>query len=128
MAGSLMTTSKRKIKAKAFVRDLRNGMDDKELMEKYSLSKNQLHKVLHRLVDAGAIDEMELFMRTSLSDSTITKAFVATQRAVQELDNPKETTPHRDRETPSEIEITQKVNVLGKVFGGLVSKVAGTGS
>ncbi len=33
-----MTTSKRKIKAKAFVRDLRNGMDDKELMEKYSLS------------------------------------------------------------------------------------------
>ena len=68
-----MTTSKRKIKAKPFVRDLRNGMGDRELMEKYTLSESQLHKVLHKLVDAGAIDEMELFMRTSLSDGIMTK-------------------------------------------------------
>ena len=123
-----MTTSKRKIKAKPFVKDLRNGMGDRELMEKYTLSESQLHNVFQKLVDAGAIDEMELFMRTSLSDSTITKAFVATQRAVKELDNPKETTPHRDRETPSEIEITEKVNTSGKVFGRVFSKLAGTGS
>ncbi len=57
MDGSLMTTSKRKIRAKSFVRDLRNGLEDRELMEKYTLSESQLHKLLHRLIDAGAIDE-----------------------------------------------------------------------
>jgi len=62
-------------------------------MKRYALSEMELHKVFRKLVDAGVIDEMQLFMRTSLSDSTITKAFVETQCAVQELDNPKETTP-----------------------------------
>ena len=123
-----MTTSKRKIKAKPFVRDLRNGMGDRELMEKYTLSESQLHKVLHRLVDAGAIDEMELFMRTSLSDSTITKAFVDTQCAVEEMDNRKKLHHVPDLETPSEISITEKVNTISSVFSGIVSKLAGTGS
>ncbi len=112
-----MTTSKRKIKAKPFVRDLRNGMGDRELMEKYTLSESQLHKVFHKLVDAGAIDEMELFMRTSLDDSTITKAFVDTQCAIEEMDNPEEIRPLPDLETPSDITITEKVKTLSKVFG-----------
>jgi hypothetical protein len=120
-----MTTSKRKIKAKPFVRDLRNGMGDRELMDKYTLSENQLLKLLHKLVDAGAIDEMELFMRTSLSDSTMTKAFVDT---IKERDNLEETTPSRDLETPSEITITERVKTLSKVVGSIVSKLAGTGS
>jgi hypothetical protein len=128
MEGSLMTTSKRKIKAKPFVRDLRNGMGDRELMEKYTLSETQLHKVFRKLVDAGAIDEMELFMRTSLSDSTITKAFVETQCSVQELDDLEETAPPRDLETPTTITITQRVGNLGKALSGLVSKVSGNGS
>jgi hypothetical protein len=123
-----MTTPKRKIKAKLFVSDLRNGMGDRELMEKYTLSESQLHKVFHKLVDAGAIDEMELFMRTSLSDSTITKAFVETQCSVQELDNLGETTPPPDLNTPSTIMITERVGNLGKALSGFVSKVAGTGS
>jgi hypothetical protein len=69
-------------------------------MEKYSLSGSQLRNVLQKLVDAGAIDEMEIFMRTSLSDSIfLSKAFVETQRAVQELDYLEETTPARDSES-----------------------------
>ncbi len=123
-----MTTPKRKIKAKPFVSDLRNGMGDNELIEKYALSESQLHKVFHKLVDAGAIDEMELFMRTSLSDSTITKAFVETQCAVQELEDLGETTPPPDLKTPSTITITERVGNLGKALSGFVSKVAGTGS
>jgi hypothetical protein len=120
-----MTTSKRKIKAKPFVRDLRTGMGDRELMEKYTLSENQLHKVLHRLVDAGAIDEMELFMRTSLSDSTMTRAFVDTIKGSYNLE---ETTPPRDLETPSNSSITQKVNTTSNVFRRMLSKLASTGS
>ncbi len=46
-------------------------MGDREIMDKYTLSENQLHKLWHKLVDAGAIDEMELFMRTSLLISAL---------------------------------------------------------
>jgi hypothetical protein len=123
-----MTTPKRKIKAKPLVRDLRNEMGDRELMEKYTLSESQLHKVLQKLVDAGAIDEMELFMRTSLSDSIITKVFVETQCAVHELDNLEEVTALRDLEPPSEVSITEKVNTTSNIFGRMLSRLADTGS
>ena len=123
-----MTTSKRKIKAKPFVRDLRNGMGDRELMEKYALSERQLHKLLHKLVDAGAIDEMELFMRTSLSDSTITRAFVDTQCAVEEMGLTKETTSLPELETPSDISITEKLTSTSGVFRRMLAKLGSTGS
>ena len=123
-----MTTSKRKIKAKPFVRDLRTGMGDRELMQKYTISESQLHKVFQKLVDAGTIDEMELFMRTSLSDSTITKAFVDTQCAMEEMGYTEETRPLPDLETPSNISITEKVSTTSSVFSRMLSKLAGTGS
>ena len=123
-----MTTSKRKIKAKPFVRDLRNGMGDRELMEKYALSESQLHKVFHKLVDAGAIDEMEFFMRTSLSDSTITKAFVDTQCAMDEMGHTAETTSFPNLETASNISITEKVNTTSSVFRRMLAKLGSTGS
>ena len=119
-----MTTPKRRIKAKPFLRDLRNGMGDRELMGKYALSESQLHKVFQKLADAGAIDEMELFMRTSLSDTTVTKAFMGFQRPVKGLSDLGETTPSRDLEAPS-ITITERIGNFGKALGGLVSKVAG---
>ena len=122
-----MTTSKRKIKAKPFVRDLRDGMGDKELMEKYTLSESQLHKVLHKLVDAGAIDEMELFMRTYLSDSFMTRAFVDAQCATDKMGHTKETTSLQDAETPSDVSITEKVDTTSSVFRRMLAKL-GSGS
>ena len=123
-----MTTPKRKIRAKPFLSELRNGLGYTELMEKYALSESQLHKVFEKLVDAGAIDEMELFMRTSLSDSTITKAFVDTQCAVEELGDVEEITPPRELETSSEISITEKLSTTGKVFSSVFSKLTGSES
>jgi len=123
-----VTTSKRKIKAKPFVKDLRDGMGDTELMQKYTLTERQLHKVFQRLVDAGVIDEMELFMRTSLSDSTFTKAFVAARYAGQASDDLEEITPPRDLETPSEIAMKEELSTTSTVFGRILSKFAGTGS
>ena len=122
-----MATPKRKIKVKPFVKDLRAGMGDKELMEKYAVSEGQLHKVFQRLVDAGVIDEMELFMRTSLSDSTITKAFVEAQCAVEKLDNLEEITPPREQETPSEVAMKEELSTTSTVVGRIFSKIAGTG-
>jgi len=77
---------KRKIRGKEFVRDLRNGMDDGQFMEKYDLSAEQLRKLFRKLVDSGIIDEMELYTRTSLSDSTSTKTVRESRGAIQRLD------------------------------------------
>ena len=77
---------KRKIKGKEFVRDLRSGMADRQLMEKYALSAGQLRSVFSKLVDSGAIDEMELYTRTTLSESTITQALAMSRGAGQELE------------------------------------------
>ncbi len=119
-----MTTRKRKIKAKPFVNDLRNGMGDRELMEKYSLSENQLLKVFQKLVDHGALDEIELFIR-SLPDSTITKAFVETQYAVEELGDVEKITPPRELEPPSDIAFTKTFSTTSTVAESILSKIAG---
>ena len=123
-----MTTSKRKIRAKPFVRDLRNGLDDRELMEKYTLSESQLHKFLHKLIDAGAIDEMELFMRKYLSDSFMTGAFVGAQCAIEEMGHKKETTSLPDPEPPSDISIAEKVNPASSAFRRMLAKLGSAGS
>ena len=123
-----MTTPKQKIRVQPLVRDLRIGLEDRELMEKYTLSESQLHKLLHKLVDAGAIDEMELFMRTYLSNSFMTSAFGGAQRAIEEMGRTKETTSLPDAETPSDISITEKMNTTSGVFRRMLAKLAGTGS
>jgi len=123
-----MTNSKRKISAKPFIRDLRQGMGDWELMKKYDLSDTQLHKVFQRLVDSGAIDEMELFMRTTLTDSIVSKAFVESQDAIRELDHFDEGTRPRGLETPSHVEVTERLNTKSTVFDRLFSKIGGTGT
>jgi hypothetical protein len=123
-----MTTSKRKISAKPFVRDLQNGMSDRDLMEKYTLSEGQLQKLLHRLIDAGAIDEMELFMRTYLSDSFMTGAFAGAQCGMEEMGHKKETTSPPDPEGPSDTSITEKANTTSGVFRRMLAKLGGTGS
>lgn len=120
-----MSNAKRTLKAAPFISDFRNGVGDEQLMAKYSLSQNQLEKAFRKLVDAGAIAEMELFMRTSISDSTVTKAFVESQRAIAELDAPGETPPRHRMVTPSEVEITEHVTGPTHLFGGIFSKLTG---
>jgi len=77
---------KRKIHGPSVAQDVLDGMGDTALMEKYSLTAKQLKSVLTRLADLGLIDYMQMYERTSLSDSTVTKAFVETRRAIEELD------------------------------------------
>jgi hypothetical protein len=77
---------KRKIKAKGVAADVHAGMGDTELMEKYKLTAKQLDRVLGMLLDANLINDMQLWERTSLSDTQITKAFVEAEKALRELD------------------------------------------
>lgn len=76
----------RKIKAKEFVRDIRSGMDDPTLMNKYQLTPQKLEEVLEKLIQADFITVLELHERARLSDTQVTKAFIEAQRAIDELD------------------------------------------
>jgi hypothetical protein len=76
---------KRKINGRAVAQDVLDGLGDTVLMQKYSLTAKQLESVLKRLVDMDLISHMQMYERTSLSDSMVTKAFVETRRAIEEL-------------------------------------------
>lgn len=54
---------KPRIKARDAVRDIRSGMDDYQLMEKYGLSSKGLESLLGKLVGIGAITQAELDQR-----------------------------------------------------------------
>ncbi len=116
--------TKRKIQAKPFVTDLRGGVGDEQLMEKYALSPNQLEKVFQKLLDAGAINEIDLFMRTSISDSMVTKAFVENQKAIQELEPPREEDRAQSLASASEVEITEQVGTLKEGLGDIFARLA----
>lgn len=78
-------TERRLVRARELLADVQAGVGDTLLMEKYRLSAEQLNKVLRKLLDADLITHMQLFERTSLSDTQVTKAFVETGRAIEEL-------------------------------------------
>lgn len=80
-----METQKRKIKAREFVADLRAGLDDEALTAKYSLTRDQFHKLLRAAVDSGLLTTDELYSRISHSKTAVTRAFVEMQQAVREL-------------------------------------------
>jgi recombinational DNA repair protein RecR len=70
-----MAKGKIRIRASEVVRDLRAGMSDPELMEKYRLIPELLQYVFRRLVEAGMMTELEFYERTRLSESTLFRAF-----------------------------------------------------
>jgi hypothetical protein len=64
---------------------MRSGLDDPALMRKYDLTDKQLEMVFQKLIDADFITALELWERSRLSDTQITKAFVEAQKAIDEL-------------------------------------------
>jgi len=78
--------TKRRIVAREFVEDLRRGLDDAELTTKYGLSEVGLGRVFDKLIEADLISLDELWKRSLLSDSRITRAFVEAQTAIDELE------------------------------------------
>jgi len=62
---------KRKIKGKDFISDIRSGMNDSQLMDKYDLSLTGLQKIFRKLVDSGAMRMEELYGRNPLRDDSV---------------------------------------------------------
>jgi hypothetical protein len=103
-----MSVQKRKIKAKPFVRDLSLGTGEEELMRKYALSRDQLYGVFRKLVNAGALDALELYMRTSLSDSGIIKFLAETSLPGQAGDQIMQFRAPEPLDSGTELEITEQ--------------------
>ncbi len=72
----MATTS---IKAKAFLKDIASAMDDNDLMSRYGLTPEQLHRVFRQLIEMNLLSEHQLEVRTQLSESQVTRAFVDSQ-------------------------------------------------
>ena len=64
----------------------KKGRRDRVTMEKYHLNSKRLETLRRKRVDADLITHMQLYERTSLSDTQITTAFIDTQAAIKELD------------------------------------------
>jgi hypothetical protein len=58
---------KRKINAKAVIKDIKDGFDDVALMDKYELSSDNLQKVFKELVKNKKISQAELDYRNQLT-------------------------------------------------------------
>jgi len=73
---------KRKITAEHIVKDIRSGMSDERLMEKYILSERGINKVFKKLLDHEAMSADELSSR------------IASYADLSPLDYLRESTPH----------------------------------
>jgi diguanylate cyclase (GGDEF)-like protein/PAS domain S-box-containing protein len=63
--------AKPKIDARQAIADLRSGMSDDALMRKYSISAAGLQSLLHKLLEADLIDQVELDERILIGDKTV---------------------------------------------------------
>jgi len=63
--------AKRKITGREVLKDIKAGMDDPALMEKYKLSAQGLQSVFNKLVNAGVLTQSELDTRVPVSERTV---------------------------------------------------------
>jgi hypothetical protein len=63
--------NKRAIKAKDMVNDIRAGLTNLELMEKYQLSSKGLQSIFTKLIEAKAVQDGELGGRVPLAEDTV---------------------------------------------------------
>ncbi len=63
---------KREIRAKEALGDIREGMDDLALMEKYKINDRGLRSLFRKMVAAGLLTQQEIDGRDSAFLSTVT--------------------------------------------------------
>jgi uncharacterized protein len=67
--------SRPKIDARDVLRDIRLGMHDADLMEKYKLSASHLQSVFKKFLEAGVVRQSELDSRPTLFEETVEVVF-----------------------------------------------------
>lgn len=74
--------AKRKLSARQVITDLRAGLSNDELMEKYNISPESLRYVFKRLVEARLMTELQYYQRMDLTESDLFRAFSDTSDKV----------------------------------------------
>jgi hypothetical protein len=78
-----IVAAKRRIDTKELVADIRSGVSDVELMEKYKLSSRGLQRVFNKLVDSGSVTSADVSSRSiSYHDSVTLKNVRGSIRAL----------------------------------------------
>ena len=75
-----------KISVKQVLEDIRSGMDDEELMRKYSLSNRQVQRLFRKMIAEGFMSPLELANRLCVTKSQVTDVIDQMKRAIDELD------------------------------------------
>jgi hypothetical protein len=83
-----MAKPKIRIDAREVLRDLRSGLDDQELMTKFSLSYRQLQRLFRKLILADLISPLELASRLCVTESQVTETLDGITKAAGEFDDP----------------------------------------
>lgn len=78
------------INVKEITADIRNGLNEAVIMEKYGLTPGQFQRILRKMMVAGHLSEIELFDWLRLSDSQLLAALGEKTHAVGELDTTKD--------------------------------------
>lgn len=74
-----------RINANKFVRDVECVVDDDSLMVKYGLGSYQLQRVFKQLIDMDLLSQDQIEVRAQLSESRITRAFLAVHSESREI-------------------------------------------
>ncbi len=75
-----------KISVKQVLQDIRNGVDDEELMKKYNLSNRQIQRLFRKMIAEGFMSPMQLANRLCVTKSQVTEAIDQMKKAADELD------------------------------------------
>jgi ankyrin repeat protein len=74
--------AKRNISGQSIVQDVRAGLTDSQLQQKYRIKPEAVPYLMRRLVDAGLMTDLEMYQRKSLSESDLMRAFKGSDEAI----------------------------------------------
>lgn len=74
-----------KISAKEVLSDIKSGMDDEGIMEKYDLTYRQLQGLFRKMIKAGYVSPLELAQRLCVTRSQVTDVIDHVAKGIGEL-------------------------------------------
>jgi hypothetical protein len=76
-----LSKNQRMISGREFLKDVRAGLDDETIMQKYGLNQRQLQRLLRDLINAGAASILELSGRLMVTESQISELLEEVEKA-----------------------------------------------
>ena len=75
-----------RISAELVLEDIKSGLDNEGLMNRYELTERQLQRLYRKIIEAGLMTPLELAARLKVTKSQIMEAFSEAQQPIDETD------------------------------------------